>query len=319
MNTEIKEKVVVLIGPTAVGKTNTSIQLAKKFDGEIISGDSMQIYKGMDVGTAKITEEEKKGIPHHLLDIREPHESFSVAEFQQLVRKKISEIHSRGKLPMIVGGTGLYIQSVLYDYQFTDTPGDENYRRELEEDFIEKGNEWLHNKLYEIDPVSATNIHPNNSRRVIRALEIFHCTGKPMSKYLEEQTKELQYDAAVLGLTMDREQLYERINLRVELMLEEGLLEEVESLYNKGVKNVQSVQAIGYKELYEYLDGTITLDRAVENLKQNSRRYAKRQLTWFRNKMDVAWFDMTDSGQHQKIIKDISDFIAGKLQLKSNK
>ncbi|WP_284701596.1 tRNA (adenosine(37)-N6)-dimethylallyltransferase MiaA [Cytobacillus spongiae] len=314
-----KEKVIVLIGPTAVGKTNASIELANRFNGEIISGDSMQIYKRMDIGTAKITREEMEGIPHHLLDIKDPRESFSVADFQELVRKNISEIHSRGKIPLIVGGTGLYIQSVLYDYQFTDTPGDEDYRKELEAELEKNGPDWLHGKLLRIDPVSASNIHPNNTRRVIRALEIYHCTGKRMAEFQASQSKELQYNAAIIGLTMDREKLYERINLRVDMMMTQGLLEEVKELYDEGVRNVQSVQAIGYKELYEYLDGLIGLERAKENLKQNSRRYAKRQLTWFRNKMDVAWFDMTDENRHSEIIEDISEFIAGKLQLKSNK
>ncbi|WP_435991120.1 tRNA (adenosine(37)-N6)-dimethylallyltransferase MiaA [Rossellomorea sp. LjRoot5] len=314
-----KEKVIVLIGPTAVGKTSTSISLAKRFDGEIISGDSMQIYKRMDIGTAKITTEEMEGVPHHLIDIKEPEDSFSVAEFQNLVRKKISDIHSRGKIPLIVGGTGLYIQAVLYDYQFTEMPGDEHFRTKLEAELEMHDADWLHHKLVKVDPVSASNIHPNNTRRVIRALEIFHCTGKTMSEYQSSQTHELQYDMALIGLTMDREKLYERINLRVDLMIQQGLLEEVKALYDGGLRDVQSVQAIGYKELYDYFEGTVSLETAIENLKQNSRRYAKRQLTWFRNKMDVAWYDMTEESLHSKNIEDISEFIAGKLQLKSNK
>jgi tRNA dimethylallyltransferase len=313
-----KPKLIVLIGPTAVGKTKTSIHLAKTFDAEIISGDSMQIYKGMDIGTAKITEEEMEGVPHHLIDIKNPHESFSAAEFQQLVREKIAEIHSRGKMPMIVGGTGLYIQSVIFDYQFTDSPGDPEYRTRLEEKVEEKGIATLYDHLQHIDPEAAKNIHPNNTRRVIRALEIFHCTGKTMTGYQESQSDELLYDTALIGLTMDREKLYNRINMRVDLMIDEGLIKEVKTIFDLGVRNVQSVQAIGYKEIYEYLDGSISLERAIENLKQNSRRYAKRQLTWFRNKMDVTWFDVTDE-THQKIIKEISKFIAGKLELKSNK
>jgi tRNA dimethylallyltransferase len=313
-----KPKLIVLIGPTAVGKTKTSIHLAKTFDAEIISGDSMQIYKGMDIGTAKITEEEMEGVPHHLIDIKNPHESFSAAEFQQLVREKIAEIHSRGKMPMIVGGTGLYIQSVIFDYQFTDAPGDAEYRSRLEETVKEKGIAPLYDHLQRIDPEAAKNIHPNNTRRVIRALEIFHCTGKTMTGYQESQSDELLYDTALIGLTMDREKLYNRINMRVDLMMDEGLIKEVKTLFDLGLREVQSVQAIGYKEIYEYLDGSISLERAIENLKQNSRRYAKRQLTWFRNKMDVTWFDVTDE-THQKIIKEISKFIAGKLELKSNK
>jgi tRNA dimethylallyltransferase len=312
-----KPKLIVLIGPTAVGKTKTSIHLAKTFDAEIISGDSMQIYKGMDIGTAKITEEEMEGVRHHLIDIKAPHESFSAAEFQLLVREKIAEIHSRGKLPMIVGGTGLYIQSVIFDYQFTDAPGDAEYRSRLEEKVEERGIAPLYEHLQRVDPEAAKNIHPNNTRRVIRALEIFHCTGKTMTGYQESQSDELLYDTALIGLTMEREKLYNRINMRVDLMIDEGLIKEVKTLFDLGVRDVQSVQAIGYKEIYEYLDGSISLERAIENLKQNSRRYAKRQLTWFRNKMDVTWFDVTEE-THQKIIKDISKFIAGKLELKSN-
>lgn len=315
------EKVVVLIGPTAVGKTKLSIELAKAFNGEIISGDSMQIYKGMDIGTAKITPEEMEGIPHHLIDIKEPHESFSVAEFQERVRKKITEITQRGKLPMIVGGTGLYIQSVIYDYQFSDAPSDEEFRRTLENRAEIEGNEAIYEELQKVDPVGAETIHPNNLRRVVRALEVFHCTGKTMSQYQEGQTPELMYDIAIIGLTMDREKLYERINKRVDIMMEQGLLEEVRELFQSGLKDCQSIQAIGYKEIYEYLYGKISIVEAIEQLKQNSRRYAKRQLTWFRNKMDVEWFDMSDvttiETLHKKIT-EISSYIEGKLEIKSN-
>ncbi|WP_433749987.1 tRNA (adenosine(37)-N6)-dimethylallyltransferase MiaA [Falsibacillus pallidus] len=314
-----KKKLIVLIGPTAVGKTSLSIELAKEFGCEIISGDSMQVYRGMDIGTAKIRNQEMKGIPHHLLDIKDPSEHFSAAEFQQIVRKKIDEIHSRGKMPMIVGGTGLYIQAVLYDYQFTEAPGDESFRRKLEQRAQKEGSNGLYEDLKGIDPHSAKNIHPNNVRRVIRALEIFHCTGKTMSEYQESQDSEMLYDTALVGLTMDRDLLYQRINHRVDLMVHEGLLEEVKGLHQINLRDVQSIQAIGYKEIYEYLDGKSSLDDALENLKQNSRRYAKRQLTWFRNKMDVQWFDVTNQQDSQKNFRKISDFIAGKLALKSNR
>lgn len=313
-----KKKLVVLIGPTAVGKTKTSIELAKHFNGEIISGDSMQIYKGMDIGTAKITKEEMDGIQHHLIDIKAPNESFSAAEFQQIVREKIIEISSRGKLPMIVGGTGLYIQSVLYDYQFSEAPSDEKYRQELEKKAIQHGNVWLHKELMKLDPKSGENIHPNNVRRVIRAMEIFHCTGKTMTDYQETQTPEKLYDAAIIGLTMERDKLYERINHRVDVMMENGLLNEVQKLYKMGIKDCQSIQAIGYKELYEFFNGYVSLEEAIVNLKQNSRRYAKRQLTWFRNKMDVSWFDMTDASDEavlRKKINEISREIEGKLKI----
>ncbi|MBT2642354.1 tRNA (adenosine(37)-N6)-dimethylallyltransferase MiaA [Bacillus sp. ISL-41] len=315
---EQKQKLIVLIGPTAVGKTKLSIELAKKFNGEIISGDSMQIYKGMDIGTAKITQEEMEGIPHHLIDIKEPDESFSTAEFQELVRMKIDEISSRGKMPMIVGGTGLYIQSVIFDYQFTDAPSDPSFRRSLEQAADENGQEFLHGKLKDADPESASRIHPNNVRRVIRALEIIHCTGKTAGELQENQSPELLYDTALIGLTMDREMLYNRINYRVDLMMKQGLLDEVQYFYEKGLRDCQSIQAIGYKELYDYFDGKVPLELAIENLKQNSRRYAKRQLTWFRNKMNVEWFDMSESKDAEKKFAEISKFIEGKLEIKAN-
>ena len=313
-----KQKLLVIIGPTAVGKTNLSIEMAKQYNGEIISGDSMQIYRGMDIGTAKITKEEMQGIPHHLIDIKEPEENFSVAEFQLLVRAKINEIAKRGKLPIIVGGTGLYIQSVIYDYQFSDVPGDEAFRLELEGRVKQIGNDALYKELQAVDPESAAQIHPNNVRRVIRALEIFHLTGKTMQDYQRKQQPDLMYETALVGLTMDREKLYERINLRVDIMVKQGLLDEVKSLYNQGLRDCQSIQAIGYKEIYDYLDEKVTWDAAVEQLKQNSRRYAKRQLTWFRNKMNVKWFDMTYVNDLAKKIAEISQYVEGKLQVKSN-
>lgn len=317
----LKEKVVVLIGPTAVGKTNLSIELAKKFDGEIISGDSMQIYKGMDIATAKISKEEMQGVPHHLIDILEPDESFSVAQFQELVRKKITEITSRGKVPFIVGGTGLYIQAVLYDYQFQETATDTAFRTKLEEMAQAEGTLTIHDMLNKVDSEAAAAIHHHNVRRVIRALEVFHVTGRKMSDIQREQKQESLYDAALIGLTMERNVLYERINKRVEQMLEIGLLEEVQHFYEKGIRDCQSLQAIGYKEIYKYYDGLLSLEDSIEELKQNSRRYAKRQLTWFRNKMNVQWFDMTESVKTHDITKnlqEISSYLEGMLKIKSN-
>ncbi len=310
-----KEKVVVLIGPTAVGKTKLSIQIAKTFNGEIISGDSMQIYRSMDIGTAKIKAAEMEGIPHHLLNIKDPTESYSTAEYQVKVRRLIKEITERGKLPIIVGGTGLYIQSVIYDYHFSEQSSNSSLREQLEKEAIEKGIDVLVERLRLIDPISAEKIHPNNHRRVIRALEIFMTSGKTMSEYIEEQDLgELLYNVALIGLTMDREVLYHRINQRVDMMMTDGLLQEVSTLYSKGLRDVQSIQAIGYKELYQYLDGMMTLEEAIDLLKRNSRRYAKRQLTWFRNKMDVTWFDMTKDSQGKMFIEIINN-IAGKLNL----
>lgn len=314
----LKQKLLVIIGPTAVGKTKLSVAMAKRFNGEIISGDSMQIYRGMDIGTAKIRKDEMEGIPHHLIDIKEPNESFSVAEFQQLVREEIAGIAGRGKLPIIAGGTGLYIQSVIYDYRFSDVSGDEKLRQELEQRAKEIGHEALHQELRKVDPISAATIHPNNVRRVIRALEIYYQAGKPRNEFENIGPADILYNAAVVGLTMDREQLYQRINARVDSMMEEGLLEEVKQLYQLGLRNCQSIQAIGYKEIYQYLDGEISLETAVEKLKQNSRRYAKRQLTWFRNKMEVKWFDLTNVNDLSKKEMEISQYIEGKLQVKSN-
>jgi len=286
---EKKIEVVAIVGPTASGKTALSIKMAKAFDGEIINGDSMQIYKGLDIGTAKITEDEMEGIPHHLLSFKEPTESFSVAEYQTLVREKIAEIQSRGKLPIIVGGTGLYVQAVLYDFQFTKEEVDEEARKKYYDELAAIGPDAMHAKLMSLDPETAKTIHPNNTRRVIRALEMVELHG--VSKASEEHNRGniALYHHLIIGLDMDREKLYERINLRVDLMMEKGLLEEVKGLYEHGIRDVQSVQAIGYKELYAYLDGRLTLSDAIEQLKQNSRRYAKRQLTYFRNKMDVEW------------------------------
>ncbi|PJN92299.1 tRNA (adenosine(37)-N6)-dimethylallyltransferase MiaA [Bacillus sp. mrc49] len=308
-----KGKLLVIIGPTAVGKTKMSIEMAKLFNGEIISGDSMQVYKGMDIGTAKIKTEEMEGIPHYLLDIKEPDEPFSAAEFQERANACIEDIHGRGKLPIIVGGTGLYIQSVIYDYQFSEAPSDLEYREGLEKQIRESGIDPVFDELRKVDPESAKRIHPNNVRRVIRALEIFHCTGKTMSEQLDDQPTELKYETCIIGLTMEREKLYQRIDQRVDGMVDEGLIHEVQSFYDQGLKDCQSIQAIGYKEIYDYFDGRASVDEAVETLKQNSRRYAKRQLTWFRNKMDVIWFNMTDLEGFPKKIHEISGFIAGKL------
>ncbi|MBU9722659.1 MULTISPECIES: tRNA (adenosine(37)-N6)-dimethylallyltransferase MiaA [Bacillaceae] len=302
----MKKKIFIIVGPTAVGKTATGISLAKNFNGEIISGDSMQVYKGMDIGTAKVTVEEMDGIPHHLIDIKEPDQSFSVAEFQGRAKEYIHSISERRKLPIIVGGTGLYINSVIYDYDFSDSVGDSKLRAELENYAKTHGNTALHEKLKEIDPISYNELHPNNIRRVIRAIEVYKLTGKPIGER-PDQPKESPYDATVIGLTMDRQILYDRIDARVDLMIEQGLIDEVNKLYQSGLRDCQSVQAIGYKEIYLYLSGELGKEEAIDLLKQNSRRYAKRQLTWFRNKMDIQWFDMTKHGE--KKLEEIHQFV----------
>ena len=283
--------VLAIVGPTASGKTAISIKLAKFLNGEIINGDSMQVYKGLDIGTAKITLSEMEGIPHHLLDIKEPTESFSVAEYQQLVREKIAEIRSRGKLPILVGGTGLYVQSVLYDFQFTEDRVDERVRNAYYEELERLGPEAMHEKLKLVDPQSATLIHPNNTRRVVRALEIAEHSDTTKSAKTQNQGHEAMYRHVILGLQIDREVLYERINLRVNRMIELGLVTEAKQLWDREIKEVQAVQAIGYKEIYAYFDNQTSLEEAVEQIKQNSRRYAKRQLTYFRNKLPVNWIE----------------------------
>lgn len=283
--------VIAIVGPTAVGKTALSIELAKAINGEIINGDSMQVYKELNIGTAKITPEEMEGIPHHLLDIKEPSESFSVAEYQKLVRDKIDEIQAKGKIPIIVGGTGLYIQAVLFDFRFTEEKIEYTIRDAYYKELEKVGPEAMHAKLKAVDPKTAATIHPNNTRRVIRALEMAEHSKIQKSDEEQHLGDRPLYKHRIIGLNMNRDLLYSRINQRVDLMMEKGLLEEVKDLYNRGIRDVQSIKAIGYKELYAYLEGNVSLDEAIAQLKQNSRRYAKRQLTYFRNKMDIDWYD----------------------------
>lgn len=301
--------VLCIVGPTAVGKTKMSIELAKKLNGEIISGDSMQIYRGMDIGTAKATMDERQGIPHHLIDEKNPDEPYSVAAFQQTVRAKMEEIKSRGKLPIIVGGTGLYIKSVLYDYEFAG----ESESKEIDEaKYGHLSNEELHAKLAAVDEAGAKDIHPNNRKRVIRALEIYETSGVKKSEMIEKQEHKMIYDACLIGLTDDRTVLYDRINKRVDVMYETGLVEEVKALFDEGIPaESQSIRAIGYKELYDYFKGFISLEESKELIKRNSRRYAKRQYTWFNNQMDVVWFDV-DVKHFERTIQEVLNYIQTK-------
>ena len=281
------KKVIAIVGPTAVGKTKLSIELAKALNGEIISGDAMQIYRGLDVGTAKVTASEMEGIVHHLLDEKAPEEAYSVAEYQAAVRAKIDEITQRQKLPIIVGGTGLYVKAALYDYAFSDEAKPSGAQYEAFD------NAALHAKLAAVDPESAQILHPNNRRRVVRALNIYEETKQTKTAALAKQEKKLLYDATLIGLTDERAALYERINGRVDAMIANGLVQEVQALYEAGIpKEAQAIQAIGYKELYDFLAGATDLQTATELVKRNSRRLAKRQYTWFRNQMDVEWFDV---------------------------
>lgn len=301
--------VLCIVGPTAVGKTKMSIELAKQLNGEIISGDSMQIYRGMDIGTAKATMDERQGIPHHLIDEKNPDEPYSVAAFQQTVRAKMEEIKSRGKLPIIVGGTGLYIKSVLYDYEFA---GESESKEVDEAKYGHLSNEELHAKLAAVDEAGAKDIHPNNRKRVIRALEIYETSGVKKSEMIEKQEHKMIYDACLIGLTDDRNVLYDRINKRVDTMYETGLVEEVKTLFDEGIPaESQSIRAIGYKELYDYFKGLISLEESKELIKRNSRRYAKRQYTWFNNQMDVTWFKV-DVQHFDKTVKEVLTYVQNK-------
>lgn len=304
----MKKKLLVLAGPTGVGKTELSINLAKKLNGEIISADSMQIYKYMDIGSAKVTKEEMDGIPHHLIDVVEPDREFSVSEYKDLGTEALNEIIKKGKLPMIVGGTGLYINSLTCNMNFSETEKDEEYRKELEELAKEKGNDYVHEMLKDIDPESYKNIHANNLKRVIRALEVYKLTGEPFSSYnAGDSFYESDYDIHFYVLTMDREKLYERINKRVDIMMERGLLEECIKLKEMGyTSSMQSMQGIGYKEILYYLEGKISLEEAIEKVKQGSRNYAKRQLTWFRRDPRAIFLDK-DKMTEEEILNKISN------------
>ena len=289
----MKKPLVVLTGPTAVGKTKLSIDLAKALGGEIISADSMQVYKHMDIGSAKITEKEMDGVPHHLIDVLSPFEEFHIVRFQDLAKKAMEDIYSRGRIPIFVGGTGFYIQAVTKDIDFTEGEEDKEYREELSRLAAEKGNEFLHEMLRNIDPKSAEEIHANNVKRVIRALEFYKENGFPISQHNEEQKQnETPYNLAYFVLNAPRELLYERIDRRVDEMMENGLMEEVQKLKDMGCRrDMTSMQGLGYKEILSFLDGEVPLEEAVRILKRDTRHFAKRQLTWFRRESDVIWLD----------------------------
>ncbi|PLT45805.1 tRNA dimethylallyltransferase [Paenibacillus pasadenensis] len=307
-----KPPLLVLLGPTAVGKTKLSLELAKAYGAEIISGDSMQVYRGMDIGTAKIRPEEMEGVPHHLIDIRDPRESYSAADFQEACSRLIPEIAGRGRLPFIVGGTGLYIESVCYGYRFSQAASDESYRAELQAFGEAQGAEALHARLAAADPESAARLHPNDTRRVIRALEILHLTGETMSGQLAGQKKESPYELCLLGLTMDRAELYRRIERRIDLMMEEGLAEEVARLLASGVPDdAVAMQGLGYKELVPWLRGERSREEAAELLKRDTRRFAKRQLSWFRHMKDIEWIDAGENFHNN--LERIHAILAGKL------
>lgn len=307
----MKKNLFILAGPTAVGKTKISIMLAKELNGEIISADSMQIYKHMDIGSAKVTNDEMENIPHHMIDFAEPTQEFSVSEFHDIALNDIDEITDKNKLPMIVGGTGLYINSLIFNYNFADTTRDEEYRNYLHSLAESKGKEHIHNLLKDCDSESYNKLYPNDLKRVIRALEVYKVTGKTINEVNSEiDVYDIPYNVNYYVLTMNRETLYKRINKRVDIMLENGLVNEVIKLKNMGLTpEMQSMKGIGYKEILLYLNNDISLDEAIYLIKKGSRNYAKRQLTWFRKDKRVKWIDKDNYCNDEEIVKHIvNDF-----------
>lgn len=299
---------VILAGPTAVGKTELSIRLAKRINGAIISADSMQVYKYMDIGSAKIMPDEMEGVKHYLIDELDPSDEFNIVRFQQMAKDSLKEIYANGQIPIVAGGTGFYIQALLYDIDFTHQDSDEAFRKEMADYAAEYGAEALHEKLKEIDPVSYKTIHANNTKRVIRALEYYRMTGQPISAHNEQEHQKVSpYNFAYFVLTDDRKHLYDRIDYRVDLMMKKGLVDEVKNLYDMGYhKDMVSMQGLGYKELLSYLDGECSLEEAVYIIKRETRHFAKRQLTWFRRERDVIWLDKSAYQYNdQRILTDM--------------
>ena len=310
-----KRPLVILTGPTAVGKTALSIALAKAIGGEIISADSMQVYRHMDIGSAKITPEEMEGIPHYLIDVLEPDQEFNVVVFQELAKQAAAEIYSRGHIPIVAGGTGFYIQALVYDIDFTENDEDTAFRRTLEEQAKREGTEALYERLRAVDPESCESIHAHNIKRVIRAIEFYEKTGKKISEHNREQRQnDSPYNFAYFVLHDDRERIYERINVRVDLMMAQGLVEEVRALRESGCrKEMVSMQGLGYKELLSYLEGETSMEEAVYLIKRDTRHFAKRQLTWFRREKEVIWVDKTVfDHDSQKILNFMQDFLREK-------
>lgn len=314
MKQQEKKPLIILTGPTAAGKTSLSIELAKSIGGEIISADSMQVYKKMDIGTAKIRPEEMQGVPHYLIDELDPSEEFNVVAFVEKSKEAMKKIYAAGHIPIIVGGTGFYIQALLYDIDFSQHEDKESYRKELEQLAKEKGKEYLYEILKKKDPEYATITHCNNVKKVIRALEYYKETGKKLSEHNEEQRqKESPYNFAYFVLYHDREELYDRINRRVDLMMEDGLLFEVESLIKEGyTKNLVSMQGLGYKEFFDYFDGRMTLEDTIDKIKKDTRHFAKRQLTWFRREKEVIWLNKKEYEQEKDLLDSVLNIIKEK-------
>ncbi|MCD8151506.1 MAG: tRNA (adenosine(37)-N6)-dimethylallyltransferase MiaA [Clostridiales bacterium] len=312
MEKQEKKPLVILTGPTAVGKTDLSIALAKAIGGAVISADSMQVYRGMDIGSAKITAAEMGGVPHYLIDVLDPDEEFHVVRFQEMARQALAQIYAVGRIPIVVGGTGFYIQALLYDIDFTEQDGDPAFREELERIADQEGAHALHERLRRVDPASAEAIHENNVKRVIRALEFYEKSGEPISAHNErERQKESPYNFCYFVLNDDRERVYERIDRRVDRMLADGLVDEVKALRAKGYhRGMVSMQGLGYKEIMAWLDEETPYEEAVRVLKRDTRHFAKRQLTWFRREKDVIWIEKSGFAGE----KEILDEILGKLR-----
>lgn len=312
----MKKPLVVLTGPTAVGKTKASIGLAKEIGGEIISADSMQVYKHMDIGSAKIRPEEMEGVPHFLVDELKPWEEFHVVRFQQMAKAAMEKIYARRHIPIVVGGTGFYIQALLYDVDFSENDGDASYRHGLEEIARKEGGQVLHEKLRSVDKMAAEQIHANNVKRVIRALEFYHQTGQRISEHNErERQKESPYRFVYFVLNDDRKRLYERIDRRVEQMLNDGLVKEVAALKSMGcTRDMVSMQGLGYKEILAYLEGELNLEEAVYRLKRDTRHFAKRQITWFKREREVIWINKDEYGYDEdRILHDMIRYVRGEL------
>lgn len=306
----------ILVGPTASGKTDISIRLAQILDGEIISADSMQVYKYMNIGTAKPTKEEMKGVRHFLIDELYPDEDYSVAVFRNMAGKYIDEILCKNKLPMIVGGTGLYINSLTHSLDFTEAICDSEYRKHLSELAENNGNSYIHNMLKDIDPEAYIRLHENDVKRIIRALEVYKITGKPISEFQKEsRERPIEFDLCMVGLSMDRKKLYDRINLRVDKMVENGLVEEVKNLLGMGYdRHLTSMQGLGYKEIISYLEGECSFEDSIIRLKQETRHFAKRQLTWFRREERITWIDLDTFSSSDDMAKNIASIVAGKFK-----
>ena len=302
-------KIIAVCGPTAVGKTKYAIEAAKAFGGEVVSCDSMQLYKYMDIGSAKPTAEELSQVPHHLVDLIDPADAFSVAEYQKLAREAIEDIFTRGKVPVIAGGTGLYLNSILYDMDFSNAKQDQNLRLQLEKEAEEFGPEYLHNKLRELDSEAASRIHPNNIKKVVRAIE-GALSGDNIKDFKECNTKVKDFERILIGLTRDREELYDRINLRVDLLVEQGLFDEVKGLLDKGLTESDiSMKGIGYKEIIGYFNGKYTEEEAIDLIKKNTRHLAKRQITWFKRYEDIHWIDISQYKNDEEAIEGMLEWL----------